>query len=433
MNRRILPALLLCLAIASPALAVDSGDQPTPWWFRGLTFHAPFDDPASPLKLLRGAGSLTFTRAHDATHTATYVHPGTGLITVADNNQLRIEAGGALIETERSNLIVASASLAAGEGAWSGLGSDPSVLDNIVAPDGNLSAERWTDSAATLSGIYQGMPFSALPYSFCVYAKPVSGSPYLTVDLTNTGNAGATFDVAAGTIGFIDAGVTSSMTAAPLSYWRCCVTKTMTAATHYPEFYFSNVSNANTRAGGGKGDGSAVALWGATLEQAPFPSSYIPTVVSAMFRNRDSLTGPSGGNLLGTAGTFSAEVQEISPDPPATNQGILNADAAGNLPIAMHGDAMALLYSDGTTLGEIIYYEKIGVYKIAVSWGGATVGGAVDGALGTPGPFDGDFNVGANFLIGDQIAGLHVLNGHIKNLRIWNRAFTDSELQTITR
>ena len=67
------------------------------WWFRGLTFYAPFDDPASPLRLLRGTGTLTFTRAT----TATYVHPGTGLVTVASAGQLRIETRGAFFEAAR--------------------------------------------------------------------------------------------------------------------------------------------------------------------------------------------------------------------------------------------------------------------------------------------------------------------------------------------
>lgn len=104
MNRRLLAALLLCLAVASPALAVDSGDPPTPWWFRGLTFHVPFDDPAASLKTIRGAGAFTFTRAHDATHTATYVHPGTGLVTTASADQLRVEADGEEYQVEEQTL-----------------------------------------------------------------------------------------------------------------------------------------------------------------------------------------------------------------------------------------------------------------------------------------------------------------------------------------
>src|SRR3990172_1403295 len=75
------------------------------WWdTNALPFYAPFTDPANPLRLIKGTGSLSFTRAT----TATYVHPTMGLITSAASGQLRIESNGALIEGQRTNLALQS-------------------------------------------------------------------------------------------------------------------------------------------------------------------------------------------------------------------------------------------------------------------------------------------------------------------------------------
>lgn len=69
------------------------------WWSKGLTFWAPFDRVADPLKLNRGVSAMTFVRAT----TATYFPPGSGTRSIASAGELRIEANGALIEGQRTN------------------------------------------------------------------------------------------------------------------------------------------------------------------------------------------------------------------------------------------------------------------------------------------------------------------------------------------
>jgi len=75
------------------------------------TFWAPLNDVNAPLKLYRGTGPVSSTR----TTSATYVHPVTGLVTTATDNQLRIEGYGALFEGQRTNFLLWSRALSDGE------------------------------------------------------------------------------------------------------------------------------------------------------------------------------------------------------------------------------------------------------------------------------------------------------------------------------
>ncbi|HQU14162.1 MAG TPA: hypothetical protein PKV70_07920, partial [Thermodesulfobacteriota bacterium] len=167
-----------------------------PWWIHGLTFYAPFDDPASPLKLLRGAGALTFTRAHDATHTATYVHPGTGLVTVADNNQLRIEAGGALVEGARTNKALYSEALGLAS-TWIPVSM---TVDNnsVVAPNGNTTAETLTATGDN-AVLYQAIAGTHLDYVYSAYLKRKTGTGTVSVSADNATWTTCTIDNASWT------------------------------------------------------------------------------------------------------------------------------------------------------------------------------------------------------------------------------------------
>lgn len=69
--------------------------------------------------------------------------------------------------------------------------------------------------------------------------------------------------------------------------------------------------------------------------------------------------------------------------------------------------------------------------KGATTWDGTNVNAASNAVAGTPAAgqfaaFDADLSVG-------EFSGTLNLNGHIKNLRIWNRSFSSAELQSITQ
>ena len=164
---------------------------------------------------------------------------------------------------------------------------------------------------------------------------------------------------------------------------------------------------------------------------ASFPSSYIPTTTAAVTRNADDLSFDTSGNFANTVGTATATVDLI---------GLISSVAQTALDFG--GSSYALgkrttgvssTYDGTTTIATTGALSANTAYKLATAWNSsgsryATVRGG--GTVAT-GSFDGSMNYGASSYIG----GVHYTSpfyGHVKNLRIWSRAFTDAELQAIT-
>jgi hypothetical protein len=359
---------------------------------RDLTFYAPFDNPADPLKLNKGTGTLSFTRAT----TATYVHPTTGLITTAADNVLRVEANGALIEGARTNLALQSETL----GNATNWVATTMTADNntAVAPDGATTAETLTASGdnATLLQSYTG---TVAAYTASYYLKRKTGTGAVQVSADNTTWTSCTINAS--------------------TWTRCTDTRTVTVATYYHGIRLAT----NT---------DAVYAWGGDAELGAFASSYIPTTTAAVTRNKDQLTFAASGNITPTtSGTIAFSSSLLYPNtsiPPAAvffggqSNFWFYLNAAGNLN----------LY-DGTNNPNI----AMGVFsanqeiKLSVAFGDNTWTAYKDGsvkinsgAYANPNP--------ATIAIGNTISDDYYLFGHIKNFKIWNRKFTTGELTTIT-
>ncbi len=233
----------------------------------------------------------TFARAHDATHTATYVHPTTGLVTVASADQLRIEATGALVEAASANLYARSAQFD-NTTIWTQNASRV-VADNAIAPDGTLSAEKFV---ADGTNDYHRITFSVTvvdqdSMTVSVYAKK-SGDESRYLIILQYDNAGhvSRFDLQLGTVTACAAGFTCGIASAPNGFYRA---------------WSKSVANGGTTLAGAimltdrdsyasyPGDNTAGGwLWGAQMEKGAL-SSYIPSVATAMSRNADALTLPT--------------------------------------------------------------------------------------------------------------------------------------------
>jgi hypothetical protein len=395
MTRRILIAVLTVL-LAVPALAAgrkaykSAGFTASAGLSKGLTFHAPFDDPANPLTIYKGTGTFTFTRVHDATHTATYVHPTTGLVTVADNNGLRIEANGALIEGARTNLALQSEVF---KTTWAAT-TVTIVDDSTVAPDGTSTADQLQATGAN-STLLQSVTGTVADYTFSVYLKRKDGTGAVQVRSDNTTWVACTINAS--------------------TWTRCTDTRTLTVAAYTPGIRIVT-------------SGDNVYAWGGQMEAGAFASSYIPTVAAAMTRNFDLLYFTATGNLSGTVGTVSMTVdtQEFS------SPGIMIYTDATAYVVANWAGVLASY--DGTELLSGPVWNTNASTRVAVSWDNTASECklAKDGGAATVTGFDGLFTTGENISLG-QGGGVSFMWGHLKDVRIWNRSFSDSELQAITQ
>jgi hypothetical protein len=180
--------------------------------------------------------------------------------------------------------------------------------------------------------------------------------------------------------------------------------------------------------------GSAV-FYGAMVNLGAFAGPYIPTTTVAVARNADVLTytGADVANIS-TAGTAYAEWSYPYPVNVVSSPRILNFTNAGVTPLYLPNVVPgALSLADGTTFrqGPLPTYPVTAIAKGASSWGGSASNIALNGVVAAAG-FDGAMSP-TQLDIGHitSLNGFH-LNGVVRNVRIWNRALSSSELQAIT-
>lgn len=159
---------------------------------------------------------------------------------------------------------------------------DPSITPNAaLAPDGTLTADQ-LDATNANSYIYQVYTGAAnTSYTFSVWIKSVSGTTSLRItQYYNAGNA-----------------TLATLTLTADTTWRRYVVTANTGATSSP--FWATIGGA-----GYFSTGESIYIWGAQLETAQTPTSYIPTTTVAVTRASDVLTMPTGGWYNATVGSF---------------------------------------------------------------------------------------------------------------------------------
>jgi hypothetical protein len=361
------------------------------WWSGGLTFYAPFDNPADPLALTKGTGTLSFTRATTATQTSI----DNGFISPVASGVLRIESAGALIEGQRTNLALQSSAFGT---TWDNTNVTVDT-DNTTSPDGTVNAELLTAFDANGTIVQDLGVIASAAKVFSVYLKRATGTG--NIDLTLNGGTGWT-------------------TVAVTSSWaRYSITATLAD----PDVGIRIVTS-----------GDAVYAYGGQVEAATFASSLIPTTTAAVTRNADVLSFTSSGNISATAGTFSATSKINGPTGSTAYSIWMSTNETNNRLAARIYSNSYLEYGTGSST---ITVNAGGVtsgtqFKLAVAWD-STGGWAVkDGGTVASNTTDPSINIDATSYIGTRVGTANHLYGHVKNMRIWNRKFTDAELQMIS-
>jgi len=347
------------------------------WWNdSSLTFWAPFNDPGAPLTLNKGTGSLSFTRAT----TAMRIAIDNGYLTSTPAGTLRIEANGALIEWQRTNLALQSEALG---NATNWVATTMTVDNNTaVAPDGATTTETLTASGnnATLLQSYTG---TVAAYTASYYLKRKTGTGAVQVSADNTTWTSCTINAS--------------------TWTRCTDTRTVTVATYYHGIRLAT----NT---------DAVYAWGGGNELGAFASSYIgPTTTAAVTRNADVLTMSASGNMSGSVGTVSFT---WTPSFASTDSVLYSTIYdAGDIKSYYWSTDRKVYFTDGTDTSttSALTFSSSTSSKFADRWTGSS---AV---------------LGSNVYLGSSSFGTNYLFGHLKSVRTWNRYFSDSEMTSISQ
>jgi len=182
-----------------------------------------------------------------------------------------------------------------------------------------------------------------------------------------------------------------------------------------------------------------IIIWGAQSEALTYPTSYIPTSGSAVTRVADACTGAGNEQVINsTEGVLYFEGIATNPDISAHSQiSISSATNSGNNRVMITPSSDTLLSlrfnAGGTQLvTQAVTVSSLSVNsKIAVRWGNGNYSLYQNGSevytqaiASTP--------TGLAKLNFSSVTETNNFNGKCKDLRVYNTALTDSELEALT-
>lgn len=376
----------------------------------------------------------TFTRASTG-----YAQTSGGVLQSFASGELRRTDKGVLIEGARTNLCLQSQDFAT---TWARLrinafGSG-SVVNATTAPDGTSTADFiCEDTNNDTHFIRQAVTVSSgVAHTFSVYAKAGTRS-IVTVGESATTLRTATFDLSAGTVSNVGGSITATITALADGWYRCAITYTTASTTFNADIGTRTTSGAGFQTYNGDGT-SGIYLWGAQLEAASFPSSYIPTTTASATRAADVLTVPVSGidyplslyaetDLVTLAGgSVSHSYFEVD-DSSANNRALLYGTNGGSQGSRMYC-ATANVQQALPTVGALAASTRKTAGRCSLN----SFQVAGNGTLATE-DTSGTVPATPNRLVfGNEIGTGTELFGYLRRVAIYSRALTDAELQSLT-
>jgi hypothetical protein len=382
-----------------------------------------------------------FTRASNAT-----VVNKDGLIETVGSGEPRIDfsndaKGALLLEPTRSNLITYSNDFT--NASWTTNNATISI-NQLTSPDGSLNADKITeDTSNTDHKTRDTIAFSSGSYTWSVFAKKSERNFVVINVYDGTTLFGYTFDLLNGNLGSLVYGsgsVDANIEKYGNGWYRCSIS--FTASSGSGQANVGTALNSSTTSYQGNGT-SGVYIYAAQLEQGSYATSYIPTQGSAVTRIADVCN--NGGNeqvINSTEGVLYFEGQSFG----GTSNGFITlSDGSGTNRISLR----------------IGYYISTLIY-IQMTSSGASQFEVNYNTNGTSFNFN-DFNKYALkykqndcalFLNGIKVISIssatmptnlskfqftnsdgvgYLFLGTPKDVRLYNTALTDAELQALTK
>ena len=337
---------------------------------------------------------------------------------------------GILVEEARTNLCLQSSTFGT---TWAATNATVSS-NSVTSPDGTANADTLIEAvgagqhyvAQTIAGLTNP---SARTLS--VYAK-YAGRKYLA--LYQSAGVSAWFDLQAGTV----SNVTGSavITDVGSGWYRCSITIASSALTS-DTYEIHTASTAGSYSYTGDGT-SGIYLYQAQLEQAVGASSPIPTTTASVTRAADVPNLPFNMPVTSTwavdfqcAFLNGARQQLCGITDSGNSRFMIRGPDAGAAPVMQVGNGASTLAISGgvvvaanTATKLAARVDSLSTNAAVVMKGGSVNTGAIQLASATTGA--------QTMRIGCNETGIVQLNGTISRIRIYNRALSDAQLQSLT-
>jgi len=379
---------------------------------------------AYSLKPTDGSGDLTFTRAS----TATRVNES-GLIEEVATGVPRIDftgggCGKLLLEPQRTNLVFPSQDF----NAWGKTGI--SVTNNsTTSPDGTINASKIIPPSGTSGGSYVSKAVAG--NSMYVFAKQAEKSKILIYSGVSDSNVW--FDISSGQVLTQKSNVVSASVENYGDGWYKC-SVIWTTISSLVRVYAVDADNSTSVVGNGT-DG--LFIWGAQVEAATYPTSYIPTTTTAVTRTQDSASRTAASAFVGlSSGTIYLDLYQEIKSGDLDILSINNASSNYLLRCRLNGNSISFQYNGGlggTTLAANVNLVNNSRNKIAIKYNAATKVSRTyfNGVFHSTTTGANDYPVLAqnNILIGPWFATSYM---QLQGLMLFTNELSDTELETLT-
>ncbi len=304
--------------------------------------------------------------------------------------------------------------------------------NNSTSPEGIVNASKLTDDSTNGNHrIFLAHTTTAASHTFSIFMKKGTMTTAFLRYLSGSDIAGANVDLDAGTIS-ATAG-TAKIEAYPNDWYKCSITGTAVSGTSYVYVYMKQLA-------GYAGTSQDMFVFGAQVEAGDYSSSYIPT--SGSTQTRAAETCDDAGNAAtfnSTEGVLYAEISALAND--QTNRRITLSDGSNNNRIVTGYNTTSnqIFYfvvvgsstvaSGNYTSSDITQFSKIAI-KFKVNDFALWVDG-IERQTDTSGAiFSADTLSSLQFEQGS--GGALFFYGNTKDIRVYNEALTDAQLQTLT-
>lgn len=328
-----------------------------------------------------------------------------------------------------------------------GGGGTTAPVQDTVGPDGAVSAWTLTDADAVAFRSQAqniAIPNDNQTYVISIFVKKTAGgtSPVFAVNTAMAGgvavNTNARWDTDTGLSG-------TAVGIVPLSqsvgnYWRFFLVTTNNASGNVTlNIAVFPASAAHTASPTSASDNAAATgtavVFGCMVEAGIFASKYIDTAAATVTRLIDGLSYPNAGSMNATQGTCYAEAQtEWSVN--EASVWLVGTDGSGRLLfISGPGSNPTGISSKDAGVGSATGggASMFGVTKrCGSSWSGTVSKSYYEGLAVSTGVNTGAMSLLTNIGIGCQGGGgSNGWSGGIKNVKIWDRALTDTQINAM--
>jgi hypothetical protein len=375
--------------------------------------------------------AFNFTRASSAT-----VVNKAGLIETVGSGEPRIDfsddaKGALLLEPSRTNSLLQSNQF---DTTWVIGASALSLTSGQSGIYGSNNAWLLKKNSTGSRYIQQSLSLSSAQYSYSVYLKAESTNWVYVWSYDGVESVNAYFDLANGVVGTTNG---SNLDNAKIEsvgngWYRCTLTYTQatTLVRIFPADSNGQISPTSD---------NGIYIQYSQLEQGSYATSYIPTYGSAVTRVADSCNNSANAQVINsTEGVLYAQISALSNSGNTYRLIGLNNGSGTNTNRIFIGytnnNSIYAAINDTTIAFTVSSFDVKNFNKVAVVYNGSIaklfingseVGSGITNAPTLSGLSRVDFS--------GSSTGANEFKGNTKDVRVYNTALTDTELQALTR